>query len=302
VRDAVEHLTASDPPTSDVRGLSSTESSPSHELPRVVIDGSSNWARWWADIVAYRGALYSLALRNFRSRYKQAALGIAWAVLQPLLQVAVFTVVFSRIAGADPGGIPYPVFALAGLIPWNVLAKIVTDGSTSLAVNQHIITKLFFPRIYLVISAGTSAVVDAIVGVALLGGLMALYGIPPAKTVLLALPALGAVMLLGFGLAALLAAVNARWRDVQHTIPFLLQIGLLATPIVYPPTVVSERWQWLLALNPVTALVAAFRSAVLGSPLPPGRMMAGSLAVSLGAVVVGLWYFTRAERTIVDVV
>ncbi|HJU69157.1 MAG TPA: ABC transporter permease [Gemmatimonadaceae bacterium] len=267
-----------------------------------MIDGSSNWARWWSDIVAYRGALYSLALRNIRSRYKQAVLGIAWAVLQPLLQVAVFTVVFSRIAGADPGGIPYPVFALAGLIPWNVLSKIITDGSTSLAVNQHIITKLFFPRIYLVISAGTSALVDAIVGVVLLGGLMALYGIAPAKTVLLALPALGAVMLLGFGLSALLAAVNARWRDVQHTIPFLLQIGLLATPIVYPPAVVSGRWQWLLALNPVTAIVAAFRSAVLGLPLPPEKMMVSSLAVSLGAVIVGLWYFTRAERTIVDVV
>ena len=253
-------------------------------------------------MIAYRGALYSLALRNFRSRYKQATLGVTWAVLQPLIQVAVFTVVFSRIAGIDSGGIPYPVFALAGLLPWNVFAKVVTDGSTSLAVNQHIITKLFFPRIYLVISAGTSAVVDAVVGVLLLGALMMLYGIAPTPTLALAVPALLGVMLLAFGLSAFLAAVNARWRDVQHTVPFLIQIGLFVTPIVYPPTAVSERWQWLLAINPLTGLIAAFRASVLGLPLPPTSVLATSLATSVLVVLFGLWYFTRAERTIVDVV
>lgn len=272
------------------------------ELHRVVIDGSASWKLWWGDLIAYRGALYSLALRNFRSRYKQAALGVMWALFQPVIQVAVFTVVFSRIAGIESKGVPYPLFALAGLLPWNVFAKVVTDGSASLALNQHIITKLFFPRLYLVISAGTSALVDAVVGIGLLVALMVLYGIGPTPLVIAALPALLGVVLLAFGLAAFLAAVNARWRDVQHTVPFLLQLGLFVTPIVYPPTAVSERWQWLLALNPLTGLITGFRAAVLGLPLPPAAVLGTSLAISVGMVVGGLWYFTRAERTIVDVV
>jgi lipopolysaccharide transport system permease protein len=274
----------------------------SRELPRIVIDRTASWRQWFADLGSYRAALYSLSLRNLRSRYKQATLGIAWAVIQPVLQVAVFTVVFSRIAAIDSQGIPYPLFALAGLLPWNVFAKIMNDGSTSLVINQHIITKLFFPRVYLVFAAGTSAVVDAAVGMVLLAVLMGVYGLAPSAGALLALPVLAGVMLLAFGLSALLAAVNARWRDVQHTIPFLLQIGLLVTPIVYPPSTLSARWQWLLAINPLTAVVAAFRSAVFGLPLPDSRTMLTSVAVCLASVVIGLWYFRRAERTIVDIV
>jgi lipopolysaccharide transport system permease protein len=303
VRDAAEPVAVSEAPSRDhPTPLPGAHPPPARELPRVVIDGSGSWKRWWGDLIGYRGALYSLALRNIRSRYKQAALGVAWAVLQPVLQVAVFTVVFSRIAGIDTRGIPYPIFALAGLLPWNLFSKIVTDGSTSLVANQHIITKLFFPRIYLVLSAGTSALVDAAIGVVLLGGLMAVYGIAPTMSLFLALLVLAGVILLAFGLAAFLAAVNARWRDVQHTVPFLLQIGLFATPIVYPATVVSDRWQWLLALNPLTGLVTGFRAAVLGLPLPAANVIAASVATSLAIVILGLWYFTRAERTIVDVV
>jgi lipopolysaccharide transport system permease protein len=270
--------------------------------PHVVIDGSTSWRQWCTDLVAYRAALYSLALRNVRSRYKQAALGLAWAILQPVVQVFVFTIVFNRIAGIDARGIPYPVFALAGLLPWNIFAKILSDGSTSLAVNQHLITKLFFPRIYLVASAGTSALIDAVVGLTILFGLMMFYGVTPSASVLLALPILSAVILLAFGLAAFLAAVNARWRDVQHTIPFLVQIGLFITPIVYPASAISERWQWLLALNPLTGFIAGFRAAVLGLPLPLTSTILTSLAISVLTVVFGFWYFRKAERTIVDIV
>lgn len=271
-------------------------------LPLVVIDGSAHWSRWWADLHLYRGALYSLAWRNLRSRYKQAVLGMAWAVLQPLLQVAVFTVVFSRIAGIETGGVPYPLFALAGLVTWNLFAKIVGEGATSLVTNQHIITKLFFPRIYLVLASGASALVDAAVSIVLLVGLAIFYGVTPTKAVLLTIPLLAGVVLLAYGLAAFLAAINARWRDVQHTVPFLLQIGLFVTPIAYPATAAPERWQWLLALNPLTGLIAGFRSAALGLPLPPSEVMVTSLVISLAVVVAGLWLFTRAERTVVDVV
>lgn len=237
-----------------------------------------------------------------RSRYKQAALGAGWALLQPVLQVAIFTLLFARIARVDTQGIPYPVFALAGLLVWNLFAKIVGDAAISLAVNQHIITKLFFPRIYLVLASGASAIVDALVTAALLLALCALYGIAPSASVLLAIPFLLATVLVAIGLGSFLAAVNARWRDVQHTVPFLLQLGLFATPILYPPSVVPERWHWVLAMNPLTGLVGGFRAAVLDLPLPAGRVVAVSLGLCIAMLGAGIAYFTRVERTIVDVV
>lgn len=271
-------------------------------LPVVVIDSEAHWRRWWSDLVAYRGALYSLGWRNLRSRYKQAALGAGWALLQPLLQVAIFTLLFARIARVDTQGVPYPVFALAGLLVWNLFAKIVGDAAVSLVVNQHIITKLFFPRIYLVLASGASAIVDALVGAVLLLVLCVMYDVAPSASVVLAIPLLVATVLVAMGLGSLLAAVNARWRDVQHTVPFLLQIGLFATPILYPVSVVPERWQWVLAINPLTGLVGGFRAAVLGLPLPSARVMVVSLALCTAMLAVGVGYFTRIERTIVDVV
>jgi lipopolysaccharide transport system permease protein len=272
------------------------------ELPVVIIDGSAHWSRWVADVRLYRGALYSLVWRNVRSRYKQAVLGISWAFIQPAIQVGVFTVLFGIIAGVPSGDVPYAVFALAGLLPWNLFARIVSDGSQSLVTNQHIITKLFFPRLFLVLAAGASAFVDALVTVVMLAGLMLFYGLVPGLTLGLLLPAFVGLTLFAYGFAALLAAVNARWRDVQHTVPFLLQVGLFLTPVLYPTTVVPERLRWLAALNPLTGWIGLFRSSLLDRPLPPGDVLVQSMATSLVLTVVGFWYFTRAERTIVDVV
>jgi lipopolysaccharide transport system permease protein len=274
----------------------------SDELPVTVIDGSASWKRWWADIRLYRGALYSLAWRNVRSRYKQAALGMSWALIQPIVQVGVFTVIFGMMARVPTGDVPYPVFALAALLPWNIFAKLVSDGAQSLVTNQHIVTKLFFPRIFLVLAAGASAFLDAAVTAVMLVALMIVYGVTPGPDGWVALPAFLGLVLFAYGFAALLAAVNARWRDVQHTVPFVLQIGLLATPVLYPAGIVPERWQWLAAFNPMTGWVSLFRAAVLGSPLPEPVLVLQSCGMSLLLTIVGFWYFTRAERTIVDVV
>jgi lipopolysaccharide transport system permease protein len=275
---------------------------PAGDLPVVIIDGTAQWSRWLADVRLYRGALYSLVWRNVRSRYKQAVLGISWAFLQPAIQVGVFTVLFGIIAGVPSGDVPYAVFALAGLLPWNLFARIVSDGSQSLVTNQHIITKLFFPRLFLVLAAGASAFVDAVVTALMLAGLMLFYGLVPGLTLVLVLPAFVGLALFAYGFAALLAAVNARWRDVQHTVPFLLQVGLFLTPVLYPTTVVPERLRWLAALNPLTGWIGLFRSSLLDRPLPPGDVLVQSMATSLVLTVGGFWYFTRAERTIVDVV
>jgi lipopolysaccharide transport system permease protein len=271
-------------------------------LPVVVIDGSAHWKRWWADLYVYRGALYSLASRNIRSRYKQAGLGMLWAIIQPAVQVAVFTLLFGMVAKVPSGGVPYAVFALCGLLPWNAFAKILSDGAIALSANQALISKVFFPRVYLVLAAGASAIVDVLVRVVLLAIAMFAIGVVPSPRAWLAVPALAGVMLLAFGLAALLAAVNARWRDVQHTIPFLLQIGLFVTPVLYRDSLLPANWRWIAGVNPLAGLIEVFRSSVLGLPLPDSRLLATSFAVAVGAVALGAWYFTRVEASVVDVV
>ena len=272
------------------------------DLPIIIIDGSGQWSRWLADVRQYRGALYSLVWRNVRSRYKQALLGMSWAVIQPAVQVGVFTVLFGIIARIPSGDVPYPLFALAALLPWNLFARIVSDGSQSLVTNQHIITKLFFPRIFLVLAAGASAFVDAGVTAVLLAILLIVYDVVPGATLGLLIPAFIGLSLFAYGFAALLAAVNARWRDVQHTVPFLLQVGLFLTPVLYPTVIVPERLRWLAALNPLTGWIGLFRSSALGQTLPPSDVLLQSMAVSVAITILGFWYFARAERTIVDVV
>ena len=271
-------------------------------VPVIVIDGKPSWRRWSADLYVYRGALQSLAWRNIRSRYKQAALGMTWAVVQPAVQVLVFTVLFGRMVKVPSGGVPYPVFALVGLLAWNLFNKIVSDGAVSLVANQSIVTKLFFPRIYLVFASGASALLDAVVTAVLLVILLCVYHISPSARLLLALPALTGILLFSFGFAALLAAINARWRDVQHIVPFMLQVGLFVTPVIYNNSFVPARWRWVLALNPLTGLIGIFRAAVLNGPLPTGWIVNLSLGMSVAMTLIGVWCFRRSESTIVDVV
>lgn len=268
----------------------------------MIIEPRRSWSRWWLDFLQYRGALWSLVLRNIRSRYKQAVLGVAWALLQPLLQIAVFTLVFGVVARVPTGQVPYPVFALAGLIPWNLFSRIVSEGATSLVVNQHIISKLFFPRIYLVLAVGSSAILDAALSVALLIAVMIWYGVTPNATVVLALPTFAGVLIAAFGIAALLAALNARWRDIQHVLPLLLQLGLFVTPVAYDASIFPPSHNWLVAFNPLAGLIELFRSSLLGQPLPDAATITTSLIVCAGVAVGGLWLFARSEARIVDVV
>ena len=275
---------------------------PHDGLAVVVIDGSTHWTRWLADVYQYRGALYSLAWRNVRSRYKQAVLGMSWALIQPLVQVGVFTVLFGMIARVPSGDVPYPLFALAALLPWNLFARVVSDGSQSLVTNQHIVTKLFFPRIFLVIAGGASAFLDAAVTAAMLALAMVVYRVAPGMDLWLVVPAFLGLAFFAYGFSALLAAVNARWRDVQHTVPFLLQIGLFLTPVLYPPVLVPQRFRWLAALNPLTGWIELFRASLLNRPLPSADVLVQSIGMSLGIAILGFWYFARAERTMVDLV
>lgn len=271
--------------------------------PVVTIRPPKGWAP--LDLRELAGAqelLYFLVLRNLKLRYKQTALGAAWALLQPLLTMAVFTVVFGRLARLDSEGLPYPVFALAALVPWTYFATALTQAGNSLVDQQQLLTKIYFPRLLLPLAAVIAGLVDLAIAFALLLMVLAWYGIAPSVR-LLAAPAfalLAAASALAPGVW--LAALNVRYRDVRHVIPFLVQIWLFVTPVVYSSGLVPERWRPLYGLNPMAGVVDGFRWMIA----PSAPAVGASLAVSVAAVAIlltaGLHFFRRMERSFADVV
>ena len=271
--------------------------------PAIVIRPPKGWAA--LDLREFAGAhelLYFLVLRNLKLRYKQTALGAAWALLQPLLTMGVFTLVFGRLARLDSDGLPYPVFALAALVPWTYFANAFTQAGNSLVDQQQLLTKIYFPRLLLPLAAIIAGLVDLAIAFVLLLLVLAWYGIEPTVR-LLAVPAF-ALLAMAAALApgVWLAALNVRYRDVRYVIPFLVQIWLFVTPVVYSSRLIPERWQPLYNLNPMAGVVDGFRWMV--SPEAPAP--AAGLAVSAAAVAIlltaGLYFFRRVERSFADVV
>jgi lipopolysaccharide transport system permease protein len=263
--------------------------------------------RGWAplDLREFVGAhelLYFLVLRNLKLRYKQTVLGASWAVLQPLLTMAVFTVIFGRLARLGSDGLPYPVFALAALVPWTYFANALTQAGNSLIDQHQLLTKVYFPRLLLPLAAVIAGLVDLVISLVLLLVVLAWYGMTPSWR-LVAVPAftlLAAAAALAPGIW--LAALNVRYRDVRHVIPFLVQIWLFATPVAYSSGLVPERWRSVYDLNPMVAVVDGFRWMVA----PAARLPGPGIALAFGAVMVvlvgGLYVFRRMERTFADVV
>jgi len=254
------------------------------------------------DIWNYRELLYFFTWRDIKVRYKQTVLGVAWAVIQPLFMMAIFTVFFGRLAKVPSDGLPYPIFAFTALLPWQLFSRALTDASTSLVVNERLITNVYFPRLLVPASAVLASLVDFGIAFILLLGMMVFYGIAPttasATLPLFILLALITALGVGFWLSAL----NAQYRDVRYTLPFLTQFWLFATPVVYPSSLVPEPWRLLYGLNPMTGVVEGFRWALLGKGMPPNAMLAVSVIASLMIFVGGLYYFSRMEKTLADVV
>ena len=271
--------------------------------PVVTIRPPKGWAP--LDLREFAGAhelLYFLVLRSLKLRYKQTALGAAWAILQPLLATGVFTVVFGRLARLGSDGLPYPVFALAALVPWTYFANALTQAANSLVDQHQLLTKVYFPRLLLPLAPVLAGLVDLAVAFVLLLLVLAWYGIDPSVR-LLAAPAfalLAALSALAPGIW--LAALNVRYRDVQHVIPFLVQIWLFATPVAYSGSLVPARWRPLFSLNPMAAVVDGFRWMIT----PEAAVPANGLAVAVAAVAIlltsGLYVFRRMERSFADVV
>lgn len=249
-----------------------------------------------------RELLYFLVWRDIKVRYKQTVLGAAWAVLQPLLTMAAFAVFFGRLAGVPSDGIPYPIFAYAGLLPWQLCAHAVTDSGQSLVANQGLITKVYFPRLVIPLATVLAGLVDFGVAVLALVALMAWYGIGLGPA-LLALPLFVLLALAtSLGVGLWLSALNVQYRDVRYTLPFLVQFWLLLTPIAYPASLVPEAWRAVYALNPMVAVVEGFRASLFGTRAALAPLLLPSLLVTLALLVTGIAYFRRMERSFADVV
>ena len=253
----------------------------------------------------YRELLGFLVWRDVKVRYKQTALGVAWIVVQPLVSMVIFSVLFGYLLQAPSNGVPYPIFAYAGLLPWTYFAGSLTRASQSLVGSANLITKVYFPRLVIPLSGVVGGLVDFGVASLVLAGLMVWYRVPPTANIVW-LPLfllLAMATALGFGLW--LGALNVRYRDVNYLVPFLVQIWMYVTPVIYSVTLIPERYRWLLALNPMTGVVEGFRWALLGGVMdaePPGALFAVSVAITLVVLVSGAVFFRSTERTFADII
>jgi homopolymeric O-antigen transport system permease protein len=249
-----------------------------------------------------RDLLGLMAWRDIKVRYRQTALGATWAVLQPLLTMAVFSLFFGRLAKVPSDGLPYPIFAFAALVPWGFFSTSLTQASNSLVGSANLIKKVYFPRLVIPMSCAASALVDMCLAFMVLLGFMLWYHIAPTANAiwLPAFLALALVTSLGAGLW--LSALNVRYRDVRHAVPFLVQFWLFATPIAYPSSLLHEPWRTIYGLNPMVGVVEGFRWALLGTRTAPGAVVAVSALAATTLFVTGAFYFRRMEATFADVV
>jgi lipopolysaccharide transport system permease protein len=269
-------------------------------LPWVVIDPAEGRPLVEVrELWHYRDLLYFLTWRDISVRYKQTVLGFLWAILQPFLTMVVFAIFLGRLAGIPSDGVPYPVFSYLGLLPWTYFSGAVTRAGTSVVGNAHLLTRVYFPRVLVPLSATLSALVDFAIASLVLGGLMAWYGIVPARTAVLLLPLAALTALTATGIGMWLAALNVRYRDVQHAIPFLMQLWMFATPVVYPASLVPAGWRPLFALNPMTGIIEAYRAAVLGTALDWPSLGISALSAAVLAAL-GAWQFHRMEQSFAD--
>jgi lipopolysaccharide transport system permease protein len=249
----------------------------------------------------YRDLIYILAWRDVKVRYKQAVLGFAWTVLQPLLLMALFTFIFTRITTIDTGSVPYPVFAFTGLLPWTLFANIVSSSSASVVASANMVSRVYFPRLAIPVGTIFARAPDFLISAGLLLVFMGIYGFVPRTTALL-LPVIGVASLLAAASIGIwLAALNVAYRDMVYVTPFLVQVWLFITPIAYPAGAVPGKLQWLTASNPMSWVINVARWAMLGSPIP-GWVTVASAGTMCIALVTGLFYFRRVEHFFADVI
>lgn len=278
--------------------MSSAAEAPDIEL---VIRPSSPWSiRELRDLWQYRELFWILALRDVAVRYKQAFLGVAWALLQPAAQMVIFTVLFNRLAGIrGEQNVPYPVFCLSGLVVWQLFSNGLNQASESLIGSSNLITKVFFPRVIIPVATILAALVDFLIGFAMLVAVMCFYGVWPHLTILWTIPLAMMAALSAISIGLWTSAINLQYRDVRYALPFFLQLLVYLTPVFYPISLIPERYRWIALVNPMSAIVEAFRAAVLGMPISFSHL-AVSIATILSVGFLGYVVFRSMERTFAD--
>lgn len=273
------------------------------DLPTFYIRPASSWSSiGLKELWEYRELLYFLVWRDVKVRYKQTVLGAAWAIIQPLMMMVVFSLFFGYLAKVPSDGIPYPIFTFCALLPWQLFAHALTESSNSLVANERLITKVYFPRLIVPIAAVLGGLVDFAVAFVILLLMMLYYGTVPTWAIVTLPGFLLLAVMTALGVGLWLSALNVQYRDVRYTIGFLIQFWLFATPVAYSSSIVPESWRPLYGLNPMAGVVEGFRWALLGKSEPPGALLAVSVAVVIVLLVGGLYYFRRMEQEFADVV
>ena len=275
----------------------------SHPVNELIIEAGHTERNYWRDLFRYRELFYFLAWRDVLVRYKQTVIGILWAVLRPLLTMLVFTFVFSRIAKLPAEGIPYPVMVFAAMLPWQLFATSLSEGSGSLINNANLISKVYFPRLIVPASAVIVSFVDFAISMLLLAVLMVFYRVWPGVEILM-LPVFTTLALLASAGAGIwLAALNVKYRDFRYVVPFIVQFGLYISPVGFSSNIVPEQFRLLYALNPMVGVIDGFRWSVSSgnTPFPTHSLILSLITVAL-LLVTGVWYFRKTERTFADVI
>lgn len=272
------------------------------EKPLVTIKPQRSWvALDLRGLWAYRELLYFLTWRDVKVRYQQTALGVAWVVLQPLLAMLVFTLFFGSLLGVRSDGIPYPIFAYSGLLPWTFFSRAVISSGNSLVTSANLITKVYFPRLLIPAASVAAGLVDFAVAFLVLVGLMVYYHVGLTWNILM-LPVLCLIItLLALSIGLWLSALNVKYRDIGAVLPFMIQLGLFVSPIIYPSSLLQGRWRWVFAVNPLTGIIEGFRSALLGR-IFDWPALGVSTAITLALLVYSAYAFRRMERNFADIV
>lgn len=272
------------------------------ENPLVVIEPRRGWIPVdLRDLWHYRDLFYILTMRDIKVRYKQTALGATWAIIQPLFTMLIFTLFFGKLAGMPSDGIPYPIFAYAGLLPWTFFSNAVTGSGNSLIGNSNLITKVYFPRMIIPMASVGSGLIDFAIAFGLLVILMFYYGVGLSISILM-LPVLVLLTsLLAIGIGMWMSALNVKYRDIRHALPFFIQLGLFISPIIYPPTIVPEQWRWLLYFNPLTGIIEGFRSAIFGREFD-WLALGISAIITLAILFYAAYMFKRMEKSFADII
>jgi len=269
----------------------------------IIIKPSKGWSALnLRELIRYRELLYFLAWRDIKIRYKQTILGASWAILQPLFTMIVFTIFFGKMAKIPSEGVPYPIFSYAGLLPWTYFSNAVSLSGNSLIGSSNLITKVYFPRLYVPMGSTLAGLVDYVIALTVLVGMMIWYRFAPRVEMLLIPIIMLLCLLASTGVGMWLSAMNVKYRDIKYAIPFLIQLWLFATPVIYPTSMLSEKYKWLMTLNPMTGVIEAHRAMILGNNSIDWLALAISSGIIIFIFITGASYFKRMERYFADLI